>query len=147
MPSPAPQPLAEPAYWRGKRVVVTGGAGFVGSHLVERLLPFCASIVVPTRREGIPENLAGVANHVKFVRGDLRDPDVAEDAIRNSDVVFTLAARVGGIEYNRRHHASLFRDNLSVFISTIEAARCASVGRILVVSSACVYPRDAAIPT
>lgn len=147
MPSPAPPPLADPAFWRGKRVVVTGGAGFVGSHLVERLLPFCASITVPTRRDGVPENLAGVAKDVKLVRGDLRDPGVADTALRAADVVFTLAATVGGIEYNRRHHASLFRDNISVFITTLEAARRAPVGRVLVVSSACVYPRDAVIPT
>jgi GDP-L-fucose synthase len=126
---------------------VTGGAGFVGSHVVERLLPVCREVIVPTRRAGVPRHLEEVAGSVTLRRGDLRDPAVARAACRGADVAILLAAVVGGIEYNRAHHASIFRDNLGVFLATLEAARSAGVGRVLVVSSACVYPRDCVIPT
>ena len=134
-------------YWHRKRVVVTGGAGFIGSHVVDRLLPHVGSIVVPTRHDGVPPNLAHVSDQVEFVRGDLRDAGVAAAAMRGADTVMMLAAMVGGIEYNNSHHASIFRDNMGVFLSSMEAARDADVSRVLVTSSACVYPRECAIPT
>jgi GDP-L-fucose synthase len=58
-----------------------------------------------------------------------------------------IAARVGGIEYNRLHQATMLRDNLLIGTVMIEAARLAKVERFLAVSSACVYPRDCSIPT
>lgn len=140
-------PLADPAFWRGKRVLVTGGSGFIGSHVVERLLPHCRAVVVPTRSRGTPDHLEGVAKDVTLVRGDLCDPAVAQAACRGSDAAILLAAVVGGIEYNQLHHASILRDNISVFLATMEAARRAGVARVLVVSSACVYPRVSKIPT
>jgi len=140
-------PIADPAFWRGKRVTVTGGSGFIGSHVVERLLPLCAAVVVPTRRAGVPPHLRAVAGDVELLHGDLRDARAAATACRGADVVIALAAVVGGIEYNRAHHASIFRDNMAAFLATLEACRDAGTGRVLAVSSACVYPRDCAIPT
>jgi GDP-L-fucose synthase len=139
--------LADSNFWRGKRVVVTGGAGFIGSHVVERLLPVTGQLVVPTRQSVTPAFLAHVAGDVDFVRGDLRDADVAQQAMHGADVVLMLAAVVGGIEYNMAHQGSVFRDNMTVFLQSLEACRTQQVGRILVTSSACVYPRFCAIPT
>ncbi len=143
----SPDAALSPGYWRGKRVVVTGGGGFIGSHVVDRLLPYVGSIVVPTRGDEVPRNLAHVAGQVELVHGDLRDPDVAARAMKGADTVMMLAAIVGGIEYNNVHHASIFRDNMGVFLGSLEAARDAEVPRVLVTSSACVYARDCNIPT
>jgi GDP-L-fucose synthase len=140
-------PIVDPAFWRGKRVVITGGSGFIGSHLVERLLPFCAKIVVPTRQAGIPRHLQHLAKDVELVHGDLKEAGVAETACRRADVLLNLAAVVGGIEYNNAHHASILRDNLLAFIASMEAARKQGVRRVLVCSSACVYPRFCKLPT
>lgn len=140
-------PLVDPEYWRGKRVVVTGGSGFIGSHVVERLVPFCERVVVPTRQEQTPAFLSAVADDVELVHGDLRDPAVADRACAGADVVMLLAAVVGGIEYNMAHQASVFRENIGVYLGSMEAARKHGVGRVLVTSSACVYPRHCEIPT
>ena len=66
---------------------------------------------------------------------------------RGQDVVINLAAVVGGVGYNSVHHASLFRDNMTLQLNMIEASRLEKVRRYLVVSTACVYPRDCRIPT
>ena len=140
-------PQVDPDYWRGKRVVVTGGSGFVGSHLVERLLPFSDRIVVPTRQERVPLHLRASAGEVELLHGDLNDPEFAIRAIEGADVVLALAAVMGGIQYNMVRHASVFRDNIGVYMATMEAAREAEVARVLICSSACVYPRHCEIPT
>lgn len=139
--------LADPDYWRGKRVVVTGGSGFIGSHVVERLLPLAASVVVPTRQEGTPRHLRGVADEVEIMTGDLRSEEFARSVMKGADTAMLLAATVGGIQWNIAHPGSVFRDNMRAYLGSLDGARLEGVGRVLVTSSACVYPRHCAIPT
>jgi GDP-L-fucose synthase len=72
---------------------------------------------------------------------------MGRELVSGQDVVLYLAASVGGISYNMAHPASIFQDNLRPFLNTIEAAKDERVGRFLVTSSACVYPRESSIPT
>ncbi len=137
-------------YWDRKKVLVTGGGGFIGSHVVERLLASGKSVRVtvadrpgPTKKR----NLSAVWKHIRFVGAELSDPKAALRLCRGQDVVLNLAASVGGVGWNSVHPGSLFRDNVAIGVNVLEAARRAGVGRFLVVSSACVYPRDCAIPT
>jgi GDP-L-fucose synthase len=145
MPFPPP-PLLDTAWWRGRKVVVTGGTGFIGSHVVERLAPFCAQVLVPTR-PGSPQLPASVRGDVAVMHGDLADEDFARRSCAGTDTLLMLAATVGGIAWNQTHPATLFRDNLRPFLTTLEAARAAGVSRVLAVSSVTVYPREAPVPT
>ncbi len=135
-------------FWQNKKVLVTGGAGFIASHVVEKLLERGALVsVLDNLQNGKVENLHEVKDKIEFIKGDCTDKVIAENACGGKEIVLNLAARVGGIEYNRTHQATMLRDNLLIGTVMLEAARKAGVERFLVVSSACVYPRDCSIPT
>ncbi len=116
--------------WAGKRVVVTGGAGFLGRRVVETL-----------RRAG-----ASDVSVVRSAAHDLRRWDACLDATRGADVVIHLAARVGGIGFNRRSPGTLFYDNAAMGIQMIEAARQHRVGRFVAVGTVCSYPKYTPVP-
>ena len=136
------------AFWGGKRVLVTGGNGFIGSHLVEVLLDAGAQVIsTASRPQTRARFLEHVLDRIEVRVGDLSDLGHARRCLAGVDLLMCLAARVGGIDYNIRHPGSIFRDNLSAFLSMIEAARLEATPRVLVTSSACVYPRLCTIPT
>lgn len=136
------------SFWKHKKVLVTGGAGFIGSHLVENLVKRGAQVrILDNLQNGKKENLLAVKDVVEFLKGDCRNEQDALNGCKGQEVVFNVAARVGGIEYNRTHQATMLRDNLLLETVMIEAARQANVERFLTVSSACVYPRNCSVPT
>lgn len=134
------------SFFRGRKVAVTGGSGFIGSHVVEMLLGMGARVVVPTRRSD-PRFLKHVKDEIEIVSCDLFDVKQTFQAFQGCSVVLSLAAKVAGLEYNSKHPASIFQENLEMFFSTLRAAKDRGVERFLTTSSACVYPRDCRIPT
>lgn len=135
-------------FWRGKKVLVTGGAGFIGSHVVEKLVLRNARVTVfDNLQNGSFKNLQVIKKEVDFIKGDCADSDTITKACKGQDVVLNLAARVGGIEYNRLHQGTMFSGNILIGSIVLEAARKMNVERFLVVSSACVYPHDCLVPT
>jgi GDP-L-fucose synthase len=135
-------------YFAGRKVLVTGGAGMVGSHAVEMLVGWGAEVSVPVRRTTRLENLHGVKDRFRVVEADLFDAAATRAAVRGQQIVLHFAAaKGGGIAHSVGHHGSLFRDNMLGAINVLDAARDASVERMMVVSSACVYPRDCTCPT
>jgi len=135
-------------FWKNKKVLVTGGTGFIGSFVVEKLVRYGASVtVLDTMHGGKIKNIGHLKDTVRFMKGNCTDIEDARTGCKGQDVVMNLAARVGGIEYNRFHQATMLRENLQIASTMIEAARLEEVERFLVVSSACIYPSNAVIPT
>lgn len=136
------------SFWKGKRVLVTGGAGFIGSYLVNLLVMGQASVyVVDNLERGRLENLRSCWEQITFIRGDIRDPAMCREVTADKDVVMNLAAKVTGIEYNRHHHGDMFTSNILINTNVLEAARLNEVKRYLAVSTACIYPHDSKVPT
>jgi len=136
-------------FYKHKMIIVTGGAGFIGSHLVEMLVEQGAFVrVVGTQPPSQLKFLQDVKASIDYHQVDLLSPlDSYQSLFKNQTLVFHLAARVAGIEYNRHHPATMLRDNSQMALNVFEAARIAKVDRIQFVSSACVYPRYCTIPT
>lgn len=137
-----------PREWSGVRVAVLGGAGFVGSHLVERLVARGASVRVVTRSASRARRFLGpVLPKLEVVEADCGDAVSVRRAVRASDVVFHLAATVAGIAVNRRRPAHMFASNARLIVPVLDACVGEGVRRFVYVSSACVYPPDAPVPT
>lgn len=137
-------------FWDSKKVVVTGGAGFIGSHLVERLLEagkdVCVTAVDDFSR-GDREHLAKVSDRIKIVSADVSNPADCRKICEGQDIILNLAAKVGGVGYNAEHPATMFRENMRLSTYMLQAAQAAGVERYTVISSACVYRRHCTIPT
>ena len=115
-----------------KRIVVTGGAGFLGSHLVQRLQAIgCRNVFVP--------------RHSEY---DLTQFDAIQRLFREHrpEVVMHLAATVGGIGANRASPGRFFYDNAIMGIQLIEAARRFGVDKTVVLGTVCAFPRFTPVP-
>jgi GDP-L-fucose synthase len=135
-------------YYRGRAVLVTGGAGFAGSHLVETLVALGARVRVPVRESTRLDFLKDVIGEIEVVDADLFEAAEARAVVQDQEVVLHLAAaKGGGITHSMRHHGSLFRGNMLAAMQMLDAAKDARVARFVAVSSACVYPRDSQAPT
>lgn len=127
--------------WAGKRILVTGGAGFIGSHLAERLLRLgCDVSIADDFSRGSDANLATVANRITVHRVDLTQYPNCLRVTNDIDVIFHLASSVGGIHYLMNETVSGLTPNLQMTTNMLEAARRHDVDRFLFTSSACVYP-------
>jgi len=117
--------------FEGHRVVVTGGAGFLGSFVVERLREQGAVVFVPRSDK-----------YDLIDRGDCRR--LVADT--KPDLVLHLAARVGGIGANRANPGRFFFDNLMMGVQLLEECRLANVPKVLALGTICAYPKFAPIP-
>ena len=119
------------------RCLVTGGKGFIGSHLVNYLKSQGYHVIsVDIVRESFLKTKEDI-----FYQADLRNPKVCEIVTQGVDWVFNLAANMGGIGYITKVGADIMRDNTLININMLEACRKNDVKRIFFSSSACVYPR------
>jgi GDP-L-fucose synthase len=120
------------AFWSDKNILVTGGKGFLGSFVVEKLIERGVrpeKIRIPTSGEM-----------------DLRIWENCRKAVEGIDVVIHLAARVGGIGFNQENPGTLFYDNLMMGVQLMEAARQKGVEKFVAVGTICAYPKFTPVP-
>jgi nucleoside-diphosphate-sugar epimerase len=128
--------------WSGRKVLVTGGASFIGSHLVEALVRRGAAVrVVDDLSSGRLENIQAylTRGEVEFLQADLRAVGAAQRAVAGASVVFHLAADHGGRGYVDLHQAAC-ASNMALDGMLFLACRDAGVEKIVYASSGCVYP-------
>lgn len=120
------------SYWRDKRVVVTGGGGFLGSFVVEQLrAKGCQHIVVPSSKDY-----------------DLVQMDAVKALYADAmpDMVIHLAARVGGIGANKANPGRFFYDNLMMGTQLMEVGRRQGLAKFVAIGTICAYPKFAPVP-
>lgn len=127
-----------------KRVLVTGGAGFIGSHLVERLAQFNEVTVLDDFSVGTEQNLSAVRSLVKVVRADVRDPETVAAAVRDAQVVFHLAVICLRASISDPLTAHLVNDQGT--LNLLLALRGGALERLVYVSSADVYGNAIRVP-
>jgi GDP-L-fucose synthase len=117
-------------FWKNKRVVVTGGNGFLGTHLVLKILK------LKPKRMFVPD----------ISKFDLRDYKSCIKAFKSADIVIHLAGNVGGIGYNQSKPAELFDDNLLMGVNSVRAAKKMKVKKFVALGTICAYPKFTPIP-
>lgn len=128
--------------WDEREVLITGGASFIGSHLVEDLLDEGANIkIADDFSSGEYDNLKQVEDKIQIHEGDLRDRSFAKKVTEDVDTVFHLAADHGGRGYISQYPANC-ATNMALDNIVYEAAAKNGVDRITFASSACTYPTD-----
>ena len=119
-------------FFKDNRFLITGGAGFLGSFIVEKLL-----------KKGVDRK------NIRIPRSkdhDLRTWENCKEVVKDIDIVIHLAARVGGIGFNMKYPANLFYDNAMMGIQLLEASRLAGVKKFIGVGTVCSYPKFTPVP-
>ena len=130
--------LEPSTFWSGKRVIVTGGAGFLGSFVIEKLKRGGATDIFIPRIENY--NLVD-ANEIRRMYSD---------SLKNVDpqdvVIIHLAANVGGIGANLEHPADFFYDNLMMGVELMHQAYKNGIGKFVAIGTVCAYPKFTPVP-
>jgi GDP-L-fucose synthase len=129
-----PEQVEEPSmsFWHNKSVLVTGGSGFLGSFVVEKLLERAPrKVVVPRSRDYDLRTLEAIRKIMNEAR---------------PDIVIHLAARVGGIGANRAHPAEFFYDNLIMGVQLLHVAWQFGIEKFVAIGTVCAYPKYTPVP-
>jgi GDP-L-fucose synthase len=130
--------LQLPSFWQNKRVILTGGAGFLGSFVTEKLkLNGAVDIFIPHIED---YNLVDPNDIRRLFINSLKDVDP------KNVIVIHLAANVGGIGANREHPAEFFYDNLMMGVELMHQAYKNSVGKFTAIGTVCAYPKFTPVP-
>ncbi len=117
------------SFWDNKKVLLTGGSGFLGSVITKKLREMGVEPIIPRSKSE-----------------DLRIQSVAKKVVKGVNIVIHAAGNVGGIGYNREHPGTLFYDNLMMGVQLMEQARLAGVSKFVAIGTICAYPKFTPIP-
>ena|SRR3989338_6966170 len=112
---------------KNKKILVTGGAGFLGGFVVKKLL-----------ERGVSKRNITIPRSKDF---DLRKLENCQKVVRGQDVIIHLAAKVGGIGYNREKPGEMFYDNIIMGVQLMEAARQIGIEKFVAIGTICAYPK------
>ena len=133
-----PSDIEPSTYWKDKRVIVTGGAGFLGSFVIEKL----------KQRGAMDIFIPRIENYNLVDPNDIRR--LYADTLKGIDpknvVVIHLAANVGGIGANRAHPAEFFYDNLMMGVEMMHRSYKNGVGKFVAIGTVCAYPKFTSVP-
>lgn len=126
--------------YKNSKVLITGGASFIGSHLAESLLQHGADVrIVDDLSSGEIKNIQPILSDVEFIEGDLRDSKFSNESCQGQDIVFHLANIHGGRGFIETHPAEVSQ-NLVIDGNVYNSACRNNVKKVCFASSACTYP-------
>ena len=126
--------------YSNKKILVTGGTGMVGSHLVEQLVEKGATVRIIEHERDIPDELKRL--ELDIMSGDLTDRKFSDNVVKDMDYVFHLAAYTGGLGRTSTHPASTLTPNLIMDGNILESAKNERIEKFLYASCTCIYPND-----
>lgn len=133
--------------FKDKNILVTGGAGCIGSMLSRKLVELGANItIVDNFSRGSMENIKDFVDKIDYWKADLTERRITIEAVKNQSVVVMLACILGGIEELQRVPATLSYRNLMVDLNTIEACKEEGIKKVLYASTAMVYGKECELP-
>jgi len=123
-----------------KKILVTGGAGFIGSHLVKKLVDIGSDVTVADDlSRGSKRNLESIIDSIDFRKVDVMKMENCKVVTEDAELVFHLAASVGGIQFITKNNVGGLTPSILMNTNILEACRINDVERFLFTSSACVY--------
>ena len=127
-----------------RNVVVTGGAGFIGSEVVKKLLKKNYKVRVV---DNLSKKESKVKDGYEFIKGDLTDKKIANDSFEGMDACINLAAKIGGIGYFHKYPATILSENNKIYSATFEAAVKNKLQRMVYISSSMVFESAVKFPS
>ncbi len=134
-------------FWKDKRVLVTGGSGFIGSHVAEVLQEAGAVVTIASRFQKKVSFVEHLRGKVELLQGDFREAAFAEMCVREKDAVLHFASKIAGLRYNAQHPAEMLSYNALLDLQVLNASARGKVPLLLYVSGALVYDAEVPVPT
>ncbi len=128
-----------------KNYFITGGAGFIGSHIVDRLSAENKVIVLDNLFTGVMSNLEKSKDRITFIKGDVRGKALVMDVVAKVDIIFHLAANVGNIRSIEDPHFDM-DVNIRGTLNLLEACRNSNIERLVYTSSAAIFGEAKYLP-